>query len=406
LGTNDGAEPIAFQKWHRFKEAFAPELIAAAVRASSCEVRACIDPFGGSGTTALACQMLGIDSTTVEVNPFLADAIQAKLTRYEPDAVVGALADVRRRARRNRADPYEYFNNTPKTFLEPGLKERWLFNIPVAAELASILCAIDSVENFDIRRLFRVLVGGLLADVSNVIVSGKGRRYRANWKGTPADATRVQQVFASRAETAILEIQAFSRRPVTNSTVIQGDARTVQLDKKYDLSVFSPPYPNSFDYTDVYNLELWMLGYLAHYEDNRELRRATLASHVQILRDYPLAPTGSSTLGSVIGQLRESKKSLWDPWIPHMIGAYFSDLKSVIEKITSNLSNDGQCWVVVGDSRYAGVNVPVARILEELSIHHEWIIDRSEPIRHMKSSAQQGWRPELAETLIVLRPSN
>lgn len=88
LGTNDGAAPLAFQKWHRFKEAFAPELIAAAVQASTREVRTCIDPFGGSGTTALTCQMLGINSTTVEVNPFLADAIQAKLARYDSDKVV------------------------------------------------------------------------------------------------------------------------------------------------------------------------------------------------------------------------------------------------------------------------------------------------------------------------------
>ena len=30
----------------------------------------------------------------------------------------------------------------------------------------------------------------------------------------------------------------------------------------HDLAVFSPPYPNSFDYTDVYNVELWAMGYL------------------------------------------------------------------------------------------------------------------------------------------------
>ena len=96
LGTNDGARPIAFQSWHHFKEAFAPELVAHAVRSSPVTVARCIDPFGGSGTTALACQMLGVASTTVEVNPFLADVIRAKLTHYDCDDLVRQLAAIRR----------------------------------------------------------------------------------------------------------------------------------------------------------------------------------------------------------------------------------------------------------------------------------------------------------------------
>jgi hypothetical protein len=406
LGTNDKAAALAFQKWHHFKEAFTPELIATAVRASVCEVRTCIDPFGGSGTTALACQMLGIDSTTVEVNPFLADAIQAKLTRYDSDQIVKALANVRRRSKRCHVDPHDYFQNVPNTFIEPGLNERWLFNASVAARLAAILSVIDSVEDIQVRRFFRVILGGILADVSNAIVSGKGRRYRQKWKDIPADPERVESLFASRAETAILDIQAFSRRPETVSTVIRGDARNVELGGQFDLSVFSPPYPNSFDYTDVYNMELWMLGYLTRSEDNRNLRQATLTSHVQLMRDYPPAPGGSDTLHSVLKQLQETKESLWSPWIPQMIGGYFSDLADVLSKVISSLSGDGQCWMVVGDSRYSGITVPVGCILSELSRDRGWTIDRCEPIRHMRSSAQQGWRPDLAETLIVLGHSS
>lgn len=406
LGTNDGARSLAFQKWHHFKEAFAPELIAVAVRESERQVRACIDPFGGSGVTALACQMLGIDSTTIEVNPFLADVIQAKLTKYDCDEVVKTLAEIRRRSRRCSVDPQEYFQNVPKTFLQPGVQERWLFNASTAERIASILSQIDSVDDISIRRLFRVIVGGILAEVSNVIVSGKGRRYRKHWQDIPAEPEKVERLFAARAETAVLDIQAYSRRPETVSTVIHGDAREIRLDKRYDLSVFSPPYPNSFDYTDVYNLELWMLGYLKQSEDNRALRLTTLTSHVQVLRDYPSAPGGSATLCSVIEQLHEAKKSLWDPWIPQMIGGYFSDLITVLSQVLSSLSDGGRCWIVVGDSRYAGITIPVARILGELAKHRGWTLDRCESIRHMRSSHQQGWRPELAETLIVLRNSS
>jgi DNA methylase len=70
LGTNAGAVESHFKNWRRFKEAFAPELVARAIADSEIPVRTCLDPFGGSGTTALASQFLGVHPITVEVNPF------------------------------------------------------------------------------------------------------------------------------------------------------------------------------------------------------------------------------------------------------------------------------------------------------------------------------------------------
>ena len=77
IGTNHGATPLAFQHWHKFKEAFAPEIVHAAVERSGIPVETVLDPFGGSGTTALASQFLGRHPVTSEVNPYLADVIEA-----------------------------------------------------------------------------------------------------------------------------------------------------------------------------------------------------------------------------------------------------------------------------------------------------------------------------------------
>ena len=86
IGTNAGAEPLPFQSWHHFKEAFAPEVVARAVRQSQRNVTRCLDPFGGSGTTALACQFLGVAPTTIEVNPYT-DALTLRIVvRWMPSA--------------------------------------------------------------------------------------------------------------------------------------------------------------------------------------------------------------------------------------------------------------------------------------------------------------------------------
>ena len=99
IGTNSRSEQLPFQAWHHFKEAFAPELLKRALEESQIPVRTCLDPFGGSGTTALACQFLGINPTTIEINPYLADLIEAKLQSYDADALTKDFGTILARSR-------------------------------------------------------------------------------------------------------------------------------------------------------------------------------------------------------------------------------------------------------------------------------------------------------------------
>lgn len=403
LGTNDGASPIAFQSWHRFKEAFPPELIARAVGESDIIVERCLDPFGGSGTTALACQMLGISSQTIEINPFLADVIRSKLHHYEVDQLIGDLAAVRRQARLKSVDPLAHFAHVPPSFIEKAESTRWIFDSGVATRLASILEAVSRLTDTANRQFFKVILGGMLTEVSNVVVSGKGRRYRQGWQARSVADDAIDSLFAQRCEQAILDVSRFAQRPRVQSIVKHGDSRNARIGGHFGLSVFSPPYPNSFDYTDVYNLELWMLGYLQAPSDNRELRDRTLTSHVQLLRSYDKPPSGSQLLTSTYAELVAIREQLWSVWLPDMVGAYFSDLERVIARIWDHLLPAAQCWIVVGDSQYGEVHIPVAKIIEELADANNWSVLRIEPIRHMRSSPQQGWKANLSETLVVLR---
>jgi len=84
--SNQGSAGVAFQRWFHFKEAFSPKFVADTLASLPYKVTHCVDPFGGSGTTPLTSRMLGLSSTTVEINPFLADLIEAKLTPVSPAA--------------------------------------------------------------------------------------------------------------------------------------------------------------------------------------------------------------------------------------------------------------------------------------------------------------------------------
>lgn len=402
-GTNSGAPTIAFQEWHHFKEAFAPELIANACRSVPGPVRRCIDPFGGSGTTALACQFLNLEPTSIEINPYLADLIEAKLCEYDIESLAKDAGAVAAEASKLPVDPHELLKNAPNTLVEPGYKDRWVFGHAIAERILALRESINRTSNGINRRLMRVILGGQLIGLSNVTVNGKGRRYRSGWRSRNLPPQSVLNTFVDALSAAVHDITRHRNRPTFNYDLRRGDARRlIPLIEPADVAVFSPPYPNSFDYTDVYNVELWMLGYLKTKEDNTTLRHGTLSSHVQIKRKYADAPSESPTLSSVLTELNSKSDELWDRHIPAMIGAYFADLATVLNELRNKIRKGGQVHMVVGDSRYSGVTVPVARIVSELAPGCGFAVRETDAFRSMRSSAQQGGRPILPETLIVL----
>lgn len=401
LGTNAGAQPLPFQQWRNFKEAFAPEVVARAIAESGRRVTRCIDPFGGSGTTALTCQFLGVEPVTIEVNPYLADLIEAKLAAHDPAMLLRDFQRLKMGMRHAR--PHD-LSHLPPTFVEPGVNGRWLYSEPVAQRIETYRGGIAKLDNALHRRFFLALLGGVVVEVSNVLVSGKGRRYRQNWVTRQASPDAVDKAFNARVETALIELTIHAFRPVRGYNLLRGDSRQqLRHAPRADLAVFSPPYPNSFDYTDVYNVELWMLGYLNDATSNRVLRQSTLTSHVQIMRQFASKPSGSRTLNRVSKRLHEDVDALWSKHIPAMVDGYFADMRQVMAELQKKLYDGGEIWAVVGDSLYNGTLIPVADILKELALDmgFQWV--KSEAFRSMRSSAQQGWRAELKETLLVLR---
>ena len=407
LGSNVGSGDLPYQSWRNFKEAFAPEIVARAVAESARPVRRVLDPFGGSGTTSLASQFLGAVPVTIEVNPYLADLIEAKLSPYEPEAVSDAFGKIVEGVWERRRSRSATFKGAPSTFVEPGLGGRYVFARSVAERIVAYKRSVDDLESESLRRLFRVLLGSTLIPASNVTVSGKGRRYRQRWQERPKSAQIVDNLFEQFVLRAIYDITRFQDRSCLEYELHRGDARTISSSVgEIDLVVCSPPYPNSFDYTDVYNLELWALGYLESSSENTALRKSTLRSHVQIKRDMSISFAVPKALSDAIHGLRSENAKLWNPYIPDMIGAYFQDMYIILKALYSNLLSHGRAYFVVGDSQYSGVIVPVAQILSHISESIGFHLVSKERFRSMRSSPQQGGRRQLSETLLILeKPS-
>lgn len=404
ISSNQPALQLPFQRWFKFKEAFSPQFIIDCVASLDRKPCTCLDPFGGSGTSALTAQFLNIRPTTIEVNPFLADLIEAKLSTYDVRQLRHDYLEVLRVSKELRPVATRLLKDAPSTLVEPGVDKRWIFSKGVARRILALREAIAQVDSHPNRILLTVVLGSTLVGLSNVIVNGKGRKYRNSWQFRQKGTDDVETAFRESFFEVYSDICLYGDRASSAFTLLRGDSRTL-LDQaeQVDFAVFSPPYPNSFDYTDIYNLELWILGYLSGRPDNLKLRGNTLRSHVQIHRDFSTNTLESKTLARTYRNLCRVRKDLWNQHIPEMICAYFADMQTIITKTRQKLRKGGKAFLAVGNSKYAGVIVDTELILKDIALGHGYTEAKSQPIRSMRASAQQGGRHELTESLLTLR---
>ncbi len=397
-----------FQRWFKFKEAFSPQLVYGVIDRLPVAPRLVADCFAGSGTTALSCQLVGVESQSIEVNPLMQDVIEAKLTPACGGAFLDAVQKASRRARKLSISLRDLRKRLPPTFIEPGVKDRYLYSKVVARSIEAIRQSLEAESCPINRRLMRVALAAILVELSNVRVDGKGRRYRGGWRERIVSADDVYLHFYVKTTEIAEDLIGGIPTDRAKFYLHRGDTRhkVSSLQSGIDLALFSPPYPNSFDYTDVYNVELWMLGYINSAESNRTLRRSTLRSHVQVeWPDSAKEVLDSATLRATYKKLGRAREQLWSASIPEMVNGYFADLSDTLVGLRPKLSSRGVVTMVVGNSQYAGISINTAKILSELAPSMGYEAIAAESIRSMRSSPQQKRTQGLLESMVWLKPA-
>lgn len=166
--------------------------------------------------------------------------------------------------------------------------------------------------------------------------------------------------------------------------------------------IFSPPYANSFDYTEIYKLELWFGDFVKEYEDLRELRQSSVRSHLNAFSNKHLEQ--KLTLPELEKLLDElATKELWNKNIPKMLEMYFSQMFELLTKIYKSLKNNGFCAIVIGNSSYGGVVFPTDLLLAKFAQKIGFEVDKIEVDRFIITSSQQYF--ETIESKNYLRES-
>ena len=402
------SEKAPRHRWYLIKEAFSPRIVEAAIKsAAGNRISRLIDPFCGSGTVPLVAAQRGLSSIGFEVNPFLAFVAKAKLARARHTTLARHESSILRAVETGAPSPLEKFS----TFSEAGGARQWLFNAPVLRSFEGGWRATTKTHGA-VRSLFRLALLGAAMDTCNAVRDGKCLRYRPE---------RLAKLFsrddflkALRTRLGVMR-EDLENSPIrsTDGEIDIGDCRRTLRHlrrRKFQLCVTSPPYLNSFDYSDVYRPELFLGKFVCDNDSLMTVRLRTFRSHVQAKWDVPSTSAFGPLYNGVIELLRGRADLLWNKRLLLMVQAYFEDMQTVLRRLLLGACDGAVLWIVVSTSAYAGVEIPVDLIIADVGVRLGWRLREVGVLRDLRTAGQHWakWggpgdrKPVLRESVVIL----
>ena len=422
LGRHAGVLPRAGEpvyRWVRYKEAYSPrlvreildELVPEPPRRQDHGGPVLYDPMVGSGTSLLVAAERGIPALGADLMPYAAFITSAMIRWGQADPVaVRQVADSALSG--YAAMPAREQLDVPAA--------GWAFAPPVARALTQLLSALDRAPAGVNRDLVRLAILSAVEQVSYAVKDGISVRRRLpdgparpgrpgqqrvamdaadvvagvrQWVGVVVEDLEQASSVSERAPTgasapsgkdAVLPAASSARtglRRADQLAVVQADARNWRPAREScGVAVFSPPYPNRYDYSAIYQLELALGNFVSGAVELRRLRKELLRSHLEApsreeyrielpaLREFLAAVNASRVKGDQSGR------------VLRMVAGFFEDMADVLLRVAEALRPGGSVGLVVSTQTYLGQHLPTDLLLAEvgrsvgLEVQALWVV--------------------------------
>jgi hypothetical protein len=378
-------------RWYEFKEGYSDAFVLRAIRhyetTTKLNTGIILDPFSGSGTTPLVGIQNGYSALAYEVNPFMAFISRIKTKSFTED--VGILEDELKAIIKSRPIEVESKLEGFSTFSPSETNEKWLFNKSVLRGYEAIKQSIYECSPEHHRDFFVLALYSSIMDCCNARRDGKCLRYKKSWKTLGFSSLELRESFTNNSNIILSDLRI--------NPILEADVQIANTDSRIGLTkvandtvniiTFSPPYLNSFDYSDVYRPELFLGGFVNSNEQLRQLRAQTLRSHVQYSWNDNTT-CSSDWVANIVTKIENREKFLWNKNIPAMIHNYFSDMQKVFSECYRIASSRATMWFIVSTSAYAGIEIPVDLILADIATKCGWMLESVNALRYLRTSSQ------------------
>lgn len=394
---------LARHRWYYYKEGFSPFLVEQAIEHAEVNKNDIVlDPFNGGGTTTLTCSLNGIKSVGIEVNPFTSFLSNAKAQGNIDLREFENLEErILQTSRKKRSKLIGF-----STFSKKESLDKWLFNDSVLNAFEAKWGLVEKSESEALKNVFKLALISSAIQNCNAKRDGKCFRYRPNWESNNFDSDSFLNSLQIDLEKIKLDIQ---NTDVSHSPLIfNNDSRKLLTAKdnnidEFKLCITSPPYLNTFDYTDIYRPELFLGKFVKNQEELYNLRLNTVRSHIQAKWDKPTTSDFGSLYVKSIEHVRNNMDLIMDRNIPTMIQAYFEDMHKILTALKAKAKKDAQLWFVVSNSAYADMEIPVDLIIGDIGAKAGWYLKEIGVLRYIgkRKTKHSPNIKELRESVII-----
>jgi len=389
-------------RWYYYKEGFSPNLVENAIDEYGLNGGSVIlDPFNGSGTVTLTAAKRNIKSQGIEINPFTSFLAKTKALNEKQknfDILFDRTLDACIKGSISKLEGYSTFTESKKH------TEKWLFNVDaLRAFNGGMDLVLDNKTNA--AKLIKLALISAVMKNCNATKDGKCLRYRKEWMANSYSKDTFISSFIKKAETIREDIsEHLLKRPQINTFDTRSSKRYSSIDN-FDLCITSPPYLNTFDYTDIYRPELFLGRFINSSKELYKLRLKTVRSHVQASWKKPdVRNIDSLLLKNVYSKIEAKNNLLMHKHIPAMILAYFEDMGGIFKSLSIRANNFAHVWMVVSTSAYANEHIPVDLILGDIATHSGWKLKEIGVLREINKRMTK-YSPDISklrESVIIL----
>jgi len=399
-----GMEALA-HRWFRLTPSFSPILVQKILQEFAKQDTIVLDPFAGRGTTLIECQLQGIPSLGVEINPMLHFAAKVSLNWALAPAEARLTRDrIMKTARRLRSD-------LPSSDIQAALHRlgsalppihnvfRWWREDVLLALIILRETILRVSQTEDLRDFFLLSLANILVDAANITLG----RLQFHFIDRSSHHIDPFALFEASSDAVCHDLDHLCRRPAqANARLVLGDS--LNLASQYngypiDLVITSPPYPNRYSYVWNTRPHLYFLGIFSTSAEASSLDCKTIGGtwgtatsrHQKGLHEY-----SATEVGEVVGQLVDEIRCR-DHLMANYVARYFDDIYRQIVEMKRTLSKGAICAYVVGNSRIKKCIVETDLLLTGLFERAKFEILRLEEIRRRHSGK------ELRETIVYSR---
>lgn len=378
LGVFSDNRNRPIHRWYPFVEGYSADLVVQAIAGSRHPNPVIFDPFGGSGTTALAASEHGHDAYFTEVNPYLAWVADVKVNKARAAFGRPDLGDLLKLA--SLLDDGAPLAPSCETHpLIVADTKRQFFPAGVAETTVGILAWIASNLSSPVAELAVLACTTSLIPASNMVRRTDLRRRRA---GDPLPTQLLP--------TIAIQLRAIFEDVRSTGATLQGSAIQIGADirclttspKPFDLIVTSPPYLNGTNYCRNTKLELLALRLVADEAQLAGLRTESITAGINNVSSRRASPTEIASVEEVAARL---DAVAYDKRVPSLVRGYFSDMQIAFRSIRRNAEAGTPFLLDIGDSRFAGVHVPTHDLLVDVAHDEGWSCESVDVIRTRRS---------------------